>query len=247
MPRKSKTSTAAAPPSEAEGIENINPELLPLARDVSTFRLDENNAKEHGEAGIRKIADSLATFGQQKPIVVSADGKVIAGNGTLQAARLLGWKRVAAVRSNLDSRKDVAFALADNRTAEASEWIYERLSTTLQEISAWEDGIVGKLGWDELELRPLLAADWTPPPVDGAAPEIRRRGEKDADEEDEKETRPRAPVGGMECIFDAVQRAEIEAAIERFVRLEPTRGTLQTFEEAIVAMCRTVAVEEKDE
>ena len=52
---------------------------------VDSLHNDPANVRKHGEQNLAAIKASLARFGQQKPIVVNADGGVIAGNGTLMA------------------------------------------------------------------------------------------------------------------------------------------------------------------
>lgn len=68
--------------------------------------MPENMVKKNIEA----IKGSLAKFGQQKPIVVNKDNVVVAGNGTLEAARQLGWKEINVVRTNLTGAELTAFA-----------------------------------------------------------------------------------------------------------------------------------------
>lgn len=65
---------------------------------VSSLKLDPNNARTHDNANLEAIAGSLAQFGQRKPIVVTHNNIVVAGNGTLTAALSLGWKEISAVR-----------------------------------------------------------------------------------------------------------------------------------------------------
>lgn len=100
----------------------ISRNLRPLAVPVSSLKLDEQNARRHPKTNIAALTESLRRFGQQKPIVITPDGTVIAGNGLLAAAKKLGWKYVAATRTDLKDRKARAYALADNRTNELSSW-----------------------------------------------------------------------------------------------------------------------------
>lgn len=88
------------------------------------LRFDSENARYHSDKSVKAIAKSLELFGQRKPIVITSDNRVAAGNGTLKAALLLKWPTVEAVRVPADwsPEKIKAFALADNRTAELSEW-----------------------------------------------------------------------------------------------------------------------------
>ena len=90
--------------------------------DIATLTLDPANVRKHGERNLEAIKGSLAKFGQQKPIVVGPKGVVVAGNGTLDAARALGWTKLDVVRTDLAGAEAMAFAIADNRTAELAEW-----------------------------------------------------------------------------------------------------------------------------
>ena len=114
----------------------INAGLLPLSRPVKSLKEDPNNARTHREADLATLAKSLNKFGQQKPIVALADGTVIAGNGTLAAARdVLKWTHLAVVTfDDADEAKARAFALADNRTAELSSWDFDALSVSLRNL-----------------------------------------------------------------------------------------------------------------
>ena len=58
---------------------------------ISALTLDPCNARRHGAQNIEAVKSSLRRFGQQKPIVVDEDGVIVAGNGTVAAARELGW------------------------------------------------------------------------------------------------------------------------------------------------------------
>jgi DNA modification methylase len=98
---------------------------------ISTLTMDPSNVRKHSERNLDSIRASLNRFGQQKPIVVNADGVVIAGNGTLAAAKSLGWKEVSVVRTDLNGAEAIAYAIADNRTAELAEWDDAALAETL--------------------------------------------------------------------------------------------------------------------
>jgi ParB-like chromosome segregation protein Spo0J len=68
--------------------------------------------------------------------VIAKDNTVVAGNGTLSAARSLGWQTIEAVRIPEDwtTNQIKAFALADNRTAELASWLPEVLAQQLFEL-----------------------------------------------------------------------------------------------------------------
>jgi len=107
-------------------------EQLPLDK----LTLDPANARKHSDTNIAAIVESLRAFGQRKPIVVTASNVVVAGNGTVEAARLLGLTDVDVVRvpKNWTDDEVKAFALADNRTAELAEWDPQVLSAQLVEL-----------------------------------------------------------------------------------------------------------------
>lgn len=116
---------------------------------VEKLTFDPANARKHSDANLAAIAQSLKEFGQRKPIVVTGDNVIVAGNGTVEAAVLVGITDVAVVRVPDDWSADQvkAFALADNRSAELAEWNPEVLSAQLLELE--EAGFdVEALGFD---------------------------------------------------------------------------------------------------
>jgi ParB family transcriptional regulator, chromosome partitioning protein len=103
---------------------------------IANLRPDPNNARTHDNANLEAIAGSLTQFGQRKPIVISKNNIVVAGNGTLAAAKSLGWTDMDVVRvpADWDDDRIKAFALADNRTAELAQWNHEVLASQLIEL-----------------------------------------------------------------------------------------------------------------
>ncbi len=61
---------------------------------IEDLTLDPNNARKHNKKNLEAIAKSLQQFGQRKPIVITQDNVVVAGNGTLEAAKSIGWKGI---------------------------------------------------------------------------------------------------------------------------------------------------------
>jgi len=106
---------------------------------IDSLDLDPRNARKHDAKNLKAIADSLEQFGQRKPIVVW--GKtVVAGNGTMAAARSLGWTEISIARVPDDWSSDQvkAYALADNRSAELAEWDDKVLASQLLELTEAE-------------------------------------------------------------------------------------------------------------
>jgi ParB-like chromosome segregation protein Spo0J len=130
-------------------------EIVPIA-DLTP---DPANARQHSERNLSAIVDSLRAFGQQKPIVVDRRGVVVAGNGTMAAAKSLGWTEIAVVRSDLDATQATAFGIADNRTAELAAWDYEVLQSLVDSLGS--DGFdVKSIGFDETDLESIMGVDF---------------------------------------------------------------------------------------
>jgi len=101
---------------------------------IDTLVEDPKNARTHGRKNLTAVKASLSQFGQQKPIVIDADNVIVAGNGTMMAAKSLGWTELDCVRTELSSEQARAFAIADNRTAELAEWDEDVLAETLMDL-----------------------------------------------------------------------------------------------------------------
>ena len=119
-----------------------------------TLSLDPANVRKHSAKNLDAIKASLRRFGQQKPIVVDAKGIVLAGNGTLTAAKALGWKEIQIVRTDLAGVQATAFGIADNRSAELAEWD-EKLGDVLASLKA-EDFPLDEIGFDEKDLAEIV-------------------------------------------------------------------------------------------
>jgi len=91
----------------------------------SELTLLEGNPN-HGD--VEAVAGSLLRFGQKTPIVVTPDGVIVKGNTTAQAADLLveqghgEWVELWVIDDEeSDVGEQLAYALADNRTARLGE------------------------------------------------------------------------------------------------------------------------------
>jgi len=114
------------------GAATLRPHLVPVV-DLSA---DPANLRRHGSRSIEAIKASLRRFGQQRPIVVDPAGVTLAGAGVLEAATALGWTHLAVTRSRLAGVERVGYAIADNRTAELSEWDTDALGRAADELPA---------------------------------------------------------------------------------------------------------------
>ena len=120
---------------------------------IADLTPDPENARQHDDKNLKAIEGSLKEFGQRKPIVITEAGVIVAGNGTVEAAKRLGWTQIDVVKVPNDWTPDKikAFAIADNRTAELANWNQEVLTSQLLELEAegWE---LAEFGFEALEL-----------------------------------------------------------------------------------------------
>lgn len=125
---------------------------------IDSVLLDPANVRQHPQRNIDAIRSSLARFGQQKPIVVDGDGIVRAGNGTLEAARQLGWSEIDVVRTPLRGAEAAAFAIADNRTSDLSEFDYAALDKQVHALLEDAEAKIelADIGFTEAEMAALL-------------------------------------------------------------------------------------------
>jgi len=132
----------------------IQKDLLPLACPINELALLPGNPRRGDVEAVRR---SLLTFGQRKPIVVRRDDKVvIAGNHTLQAARLLGWQEIAVVWVDDDETTSKAFALADNRTADLGSYDEQALADLIGQVGSIDSELLEASGWDAQSVQDLL-------------------------------------------------------------------------------------------
>jgi hypothetical protein len=138
---------------------HIAPPLRPMARTVASLHEDADNVRLHDERNLAAIAASLQRFGQQAPVVYVMENRravVKKGNGLLAAARSLGWTHLAAVKSDLSGQAATAFAIADNRTCDLSEFDAGLLAAQLEELRETEIPLEAA-GFSDSELADMLA------------------------------------------------------------------------------------------
>ena len=120
--------------------------LLPYAR----------NARTHSDEQVAQVAASIVEFGWTSPILVGADGVIIAGHARLLAARKLKMVEVPViVLGHLTEAQRRALVLADNQIALNAGWNAEMLRIELQDLRV--DGFnLDLIGFTDEELQELL-------------------------------------------------------------------------------------------
>jgi DNA modification methylase len=138
--------------------------LIPYAR----------NARTHSPEQVAQIAASIAEFGWTNPILVGADGVVIAGHARLLAARKLGISDVPViVLDHLSDSQRRALIIADNRLALNAGWDEEMLRVEIEALREDEFNL-DLLGFGVEEMDALLVeaeAEVTGNTDDDAVPE----------------------------------------------------------------------------
>jgi ParB-like chromosome segregation protein Spo0J len=125
-------------------------------RSVHDLSNDPANARKHNDRNIDAIISSLRRFGQQKPIVIDRNNIVRAGNGTLEAARRLGWESIDCVTTSLQGSDAIAYAIADNRTAELAEWDSDILAAQLNGLLTDDEALANAAGFSAEEIEAML-------------------------------------------------------------------------------------------
>ena len=119
-------------------------------RDIATVIPYEKNPRKNDQA-VGAVAESIRQFGFRQPIVVDAQGVIIAGHTRLKAAQLLGLPKVPVhVAKELTPEQVRALRIADNKLHELAQWDVGILASELE-------GLVGMeaLGFDENELKEI--------------------------------------------------------------------------------------------
>jgi len=105
-------------------------------RTIDEIKPDPANARRHSGKQIRKLADSIETFGFNVPVLVDAELNAVAGHARLAACRLLGLAEVPTLcLDHLSPAQLRAFMLADNRLTELAQWDDRLLAQQLKDLS----------------------------------------------------------------------------------------------------------------
>ena len=103
---------------------------------ISELRPHPKNPRVHPDSAIEKLERSIKEFGWTNPILVSADGYILAGHARLKAAEKAGIEEVPAIYLPLEGAKAEAYLIADNRLQDETDWDMELLRELVSEIEA---------------------------------------------------------------------------------------------------------------
>jgi ParB-like chromosome segregation protein Spo0J len=126
---------------------------------IERLRRYERNARTHTAAQVDQVAASIREFGFTNPLLVDADGVLIAGHCRLAAAQKLGLPEVPViVLGHLTPEQRRAYVIADNQLALQSGWDLGVLEAEIEALQV--DGFdVELLGFDPDELSSMLGGE----------------------------------------------------------------------------------------
>lgn len=134
-------------------------EMLEIAALVPYAR----NSRTHSKEQIAQIARSIQEFGFTNPVLVDADGGIVAGHGRVMAAQSLGVGSVPCLRVDwLTEAQKRAYVIADNQIALNAGWDDAILADELRELQG-ADFDLNLLGFGADELEKLLMDTSVPP------------------------------------------------------------------------------------
>jgi DNA modification methylase len=156
-------------------IESVNiADLIPYAR----------NSRTHSDEQVAQIAASIREFGFTNPVLIDADGGIIAGHGRIMAARKLGLADVPCIRlGHLTEAQKRAYVIADNKLALNAGWDNEMLLVEFAELK--------NLDYD------LDLTGFTGDEIDALTPKQVQEGLTDEDATPELPDEPKTKVGDV--------------------------------------------------
>ena len=114
-----------------------------------------NNTRTHSEEQVNQIASSIKEFGFTNPILIDADGGIIAGHGRVMGARKLNLTQVPTITlDGLSEAQKKAYIIADNKLALNAGWDEELLKVEIEALQEM-DFDIDLLGFSDDELADL--------------------------------------------------------------------------------------------
>lgn len=145
------------------------PDASDTIKSIKSLKQDPKNARKRTAQSKHLIEESLKRYGAARSIVIDETDRILAGNGTIDAASRSGIDKVRIIetdgdeiiavrRKGLSEEEKVGLALADNRTSDLSEWDAQMLAqlSTEHDILPWfsEDDISELLGKEDSDFDP---------------------------------------------------------------------------------------------
>ena len=131
---------------------------------VEEVRIDEisnheRNPKIHNETQIRLLEKSIKKFGYTNPVILSADGVILAGHARVKAAIQMGQDTIPCIRTKLSGKDADAYLIADNRLTELAQYDRDILAELLSDLPK---DLVDITGFDTVQIDALLSGEDIP-------------------------------------------------------------------------------------
>ena len=124
---------------------------------LSEIRPYERNPRIIPQAAVDAVAKSITAFGFRQPIVVDANGVILAGHTRYKAAQQLGLAEVPVVWQNdITDIQARGYRIADNKTAEIAAWDRDALDAEVRELAGMDNDAIASLGMSDWELQRIL-------------------------------------------------------------------------------------------
>src|SRR4051812_18989057 len=129
---KSKPTRANLPSTIAT---SVAPRFIVIYVPIDFVVPDPRNPRLHSRDQVKVIANSIASFGFNAPLLLDKKSRVVAGHGRLEAAKFLGMTEVPVIRlEHLTDAQAKAYMFADNKVHDLSSFDDNLLALHLKEL-----------------------------------------------------------------------------------------------------------------
>jgi ParB-like nuclease domain len=105
--------------------------------DIESIRPDPSNPRLFGKEEVLELARLIHEFGFNVPVLLRADGQLIAGHLRTEAAKSLGMTKVPAFYAeHLSEAQQKAYVAAENKAAQLARFDPDKLPAYFQDLSA---------------------------------------------------------------------------------------------------------------
>ena len=132
-------------------------------QDIEHLKVDDlipyaTNSRTHSPDQVAQIAASIVEFGWTNPVLIDANGTIVAGHGRVMAARKLKMDMVPCIRlGHLTPSQVRAYVIADNRLALNAGWDEKMLAAELAILK--EEGFeMDLVGFSDDEITELIGS-----------------------------------------------------------------------------------------
>lgn len=126
--------------------------------EISEIKEYKNNPRINN-AAVDDVAESIKQCGYINPIIVDENNVILAGHTRLLAIKKIGKEKVQVLKvTGLSEEQKKKYRILDNKTAEKSEWDFEKLQQELEELDFgdYDFGFEKPVEFDEEAIKNLF-------------------------------------------------------------------------------------------